>query len=688
MIEISRIRILYPEGAWPETLARQLEKELVSYRIPRAVTRRTGIRSLTEVTEPWLIVLCTPDLKNDTEVLREIAEFSKKGLFLHILTILASGRSGDGFPDVLVKEELPDGTIREHEPLAANVASESEKESLKKLKTEKLRLIAPILGVAFDDLMDRRSRQRRRIALTAGGVVLAAAAVFLCYALLRVTEISRQNRTIKENYVLAEKAREEAVTQRNAARDELAGTVSIYARQALENRDCELALLLCLEFLPDAGNGTDLPEILEKTLETMCREGYVPVTSKASYERTRKLGDEEEEAAGKTGKEAAGAEEDSRESDNAWTPDRDLGVVMEEDMNGRDGHLLEYLSLEDWSSEYGYAVYGGSFYTNNAGFNLLVTRICFRDDPGKDYYLRDENGRYDYMSDVKILPDGSMIGSAYKNGSRGCVRYDPFRKEYFPFFEMNEETEVRDILAFENVPYFFLTVKEEGVKVYSKDPIRYLYTIPDVKTFSDLKGTDYIYGETDQSLVIYSKDPFEHLYTIEDRNEFEYPNYKVFHYPDGSVYLVHHMDDNNGLKAVYDLGTGERIAEVGEDLQYNYECSADRKLLCSRRKTPMIWNMEDGKLFAEIPGGEDTDPKPFGAFDPVSGLRGSEAVLCGNVVYEFRRETEKVPEGLEEQLRLAKKLLGGRILTARERKRYYLDIRQPAATASELAGVS
>ena len=125
MIEINNIRILYPAGGWPEALARHLEKELVSYHIPRAVSRKTGIRSLTEVTEPWLIVLCTPELKNNTEVLREIADFSKKGLFLHILTMLASGRSEDGFPEVLVKEELPDGTIREHEPLAANVSGVS-----------------------------------------------------------------------------------------------------------------------------------------------------------------------------------------------------------------------------------------------------------------------------------------------------------------------------------------------------------------------------------------------------------------------------------------------------------------------------------------------------------------------------------------------------------------------------------
>ena len=86
----------------------------------------------------------------------------------------------------------------------------------------------------------------------------------------------------------------------------------------------------------------------------------------------------------------------------------------------------------------------------------------------------------------------------------------------------------------------------------------------------------------------------------------------------------------------------------------------------------MIWNMEDGKLFAEIPGGNATDPEPFGAFDPVSGLRGSEAVLCGNVVYEYRQEAKAVPEDLEAQLRLAKELLGDRVLTTREREMYYL----------------
>ena len=658
MIEINNIRILYPAGAWPEALARHLEKELVSYRIPRAVSRKTGIRSLTEVPEPWLIVLCTPDLKNDTEVLQEIADFSKKGLFLHILTMLASGRSGDGFPEVLVKEELPDGTIREHEPLAANVSAKSEKESLKKLKTEKLRLIAPILGVAFDDLMDRRSRQRRRIALIAGGAVLAAASAFLCYALFRVMEISRQNRTIQENYVKAEKARAEAVTQKNAAREELAGTVGIFARQALEDRDCELALLLCLEFLPDHGNSTDLPEILKETLNTMCRTGYVPVTSKASYERTRRLADQEKEAAEKA-------------ADDVWTPDHKIWAVVEEDMNGREGYGMDYLMLQDRSLDYGYAVYSGGFYTKDPGSDLLVTLIRFRDDPGKDHYLRDEDGNYAYMDDVKILPDGTMIGIASDHRKNECRRYDPFRKEYLLFSE-DGGPGIKDILGFETVPYIFGAVKGEGMRVYSREPFRYLYTIPEVLEFQELEGTGYLYGETEHSLMVYRKESYEYLYTIEDGNHFDYPNYEAFHYPDGSEYLVHHANDSGGPKLVYDLSTGEQIAEIGEGLRYNYECSADRKLLCSKLKTPMIWNMEDGKLFAEIPGGNATDPKPCGAFDPVSGLRDSEAVLCGNVVYEYRQEAKAVPEDPEAQLRLAKELLGDRVLTARERKMYYL----------------
>ena len=56
----------------------------------------------------------------------------------------------------------------------------------RKLETEKLRLFAPILGVSFDSLMNRRRRRLRRIALTAAAVVLAAAGAFLGYALNRM----------------------------------------------------------------------------------------------------------------------------------------------------------------------------------------------------------------------------------------------------------------------------------------------------------------------------------------------------------------------------------------------------------------------------------------------------------------------------------------------------------------------
>ena len=70
-----------------------------------------------------------------------------------------------------------------------------------KLKVEAMKnifktIIASILGVAFDDLRNRRRRQRLQLAGAAGTVVFAAALAFLGYALSRVRIISAQVATM------------------------------------------------------------------------------------------------------------------------------------------------------------------------------------------------------------------------------------------------------------------------------------------------------------------------------------------------------------------------------------------------------------------------------------------------------------------------------------------------------------
>ena len=61
MVTIDQISILYPEKPGMESLANTLANKLKRYKIPRSVVKRTGISSLADVKEPWLIVLCVPE---------------------------------------------------------------------------------------------------------------------------------------------------------------------------------------------------------------------------------------------------------------------------------------------------------------------------------------------------------------------------------------------------------------------------------------------------------------------------------------------------------------------------------------------------------------------------------------------------------------------------------------------------
>ena len=78
----------------------------------------------------------------------------------HVLTMLTEGEPADSFPEMIRYFTDEQGIKREVEPRAGDVRAENFSGMQKKLKEEKLRLLAPMLGLTFDDLK-RRARQRR-----------------------------------------------------------------------------------------------------------------------------------------------------------------------------------------------------------------------------------------------------------------------------------------------------------------------------------------------------------------------------------------------------------------------------------------------------------------------------------------------------------------------------------------------
>ena len=712
MIKLHSIEIVYPDTPEAETMAERLAKELDSYRVPAAVVKKTDKKSLADVTEPWLIVLCTPDTPSCKEVQERITAFISQGLYHHILTLLISGERSESFPTELFSEERSDGTIITHSPLAGNIRAKTTRQSLRLLSVEKLRLLAPFYGVSFDELRNRRRLARMRIAAAVSTAVFTGAFVFLVYALSRMRVISAQNQDLQAQYAQAQEARKRAQEQRDAAREEYAGTTAIRTRGVLDKGDTELAMLLCLEFLPEAGRTTELPEILSEALHRVTRVGYVPVTTVREYAKTRYMPDPVEEEP---------------------FPAKITRSVPEEYDNGKETYDL---SLEVSSEEFGYAVYRGSFRSGSPStIDVYRTRICFPDAPERDYEpVFTERAGDPGLSAEVVLSDGSFIGRGYASG-HFSFRYDPFTREFLPFYDEetegnenaidtgflpgdpealreagihvdeapgtpDEKEELSDFLVLDGKMQRYEEIEgvdglifgytsgtyrfkagDDAVRtyVYSKEPFRYLYTMDHVLALYRSQGKKYILGVTGESVLVFSADPFRYLYTLEDEflTSVESYDYMIPYFPDGRNWLYL---SQNSTKAVYDLDTGKRLSVItGKGHGSGMEIAADGRILSTMNTHPVLWNPEDGSLFAEIPINTAVSPDLFGDYDEAAGRRGAEAIRVNSIVYVYNETESQIPEDLEGQVILAKKILNGRELTRMERKTYSLELPEEEA---------
>lgn len=123
----------------------------------------------------FLIVICSPRLRESLWCKREIETFIKFHGKEKVLAVLVEGEPEESFPEELlyVEETVTnaDGTTsvikKNIEPLAADVRGNNKKEVMKALKSEILRLLAPMFGVSYDDLRQRhRDRKMKRIVMT------------------------------------------------------------------------------------------------------------------------------------------------------------------------------------------------------------------------------------------------------------------------------------------------------------------------------------------------------------------------------------------------------------------------------------------------------------------------------------------------------------------------------------------
>ena len=169
----------------------------------------------------YLIVICSPRLPESMWCRKEIETFIEMHDREHVLAVLAEGEPDTSFPEELLyreaEEKKPDGSILKVkipvEPLAADVRGTKRGEIRRKIKSELLRLVAPMFDCSYDDLKQRhKERRTRKILVTA----MSVSAVCLLFGIISTTmalQIKHQNTQIKMQSEEIVKQSEEIVEQ-------------------------------------------------------------------------------------------------------------------------------------------------------------------------------------------------------------------------------------------------------------------------------------------------------------------------------------------------------------------------------------------------------------------------------------------------------------------------------------------
>lgn len=291
--------ISYRHAELDKFVAEKLHRQLESFRLPKRVLDRAAhkgpdgqdaevrtrinrvfrdkdelpltnnledpIRKALEESE-YLIVICSPRLKESLWCKKEIDTFISLHGREKILAVLVEGEPEESFPEQLLFWEetvtRPDGsteTVRHPlEPLAADVRGKDRRAVQKAMKTEVLRLLAPMFGLRYDDLRQRhRERRMKRIlsaSLAAAGVCLAFGAVSTAMAL----RINSQKEQIASQNEELQNRQEQIQAQNELLMHNQALNLAEDAFDTLEKGDRMGAIRLATEALTEY-DGMEMP---------------------------------------------------------------------------------------------------------------------------------------------------------------------------------------------------------------------------------------------------------------------------------------------------------------------------------------------------------------------------------------------------------------------------------------------
>lgn len=263
-------------------VAEKLHRMLETYRVPRSIVNATGKKHIKRVfrdrdelptssnladnittaleNSEYLIVICSPRTPQSQWVIKEIETFSALHGHDRILALLVEGEPQESFPPqlryvkktVTTEDGLTKDSLIEIEPLAADIRAHSTKEMFKKLKSEILRLLAPMLSCKYDDL---KQRHRERVIKTIVTASVSLSAFFLLFGSVSTYQALVINQKSKE-----------VIAQSEIRKITQSLYLSDISEQLREEGDRYRAILVALEALPDNLDSPERPYVQEAEL--------------------------------------------------------------------------------------------------------------------------------------------------------------------------------------------------------------------------------------------------------------------------------------------------------------------------------------------------------------------------------------------------------------------------------------
>lgn len=216
-----------------------------------------------------LIVICTPKLKESRWCLQEIATFIQYHGREHIYTALVEGEPADSFPEILLHDENGNPV----EPLAADFRGKNHKEIAKKIDEEVLRLIAPMMGLNYDDLKQRHREQKMKRTLTLGGILLALSTIMGVYYGVTAYHIQKQANQIAEQ--------NSQIMAQNDQILEMSDELKVQYKEALKRY--EMSIAGTIEKMMQDGRRNDSLYVLTSVMPEQKDDEEIPYCSNAEY---------------------------------------------------------------------------------------------------------------------------------------------------------------------------------------------------------------------------------------------------------------------------------------------------------------------------------------------------------------------------------------------------------------------